>query len=106
MTVLERIRERARARRARIALPEGADPRVVEAAAILRRERLAEPLLVDDGGGSQREGAHEAEIPAGGLVVVERDRIDHAAAGERQARLLREVVDLLDRAERLRMMRE
>jgi phosphate acetyltransferase len=48
MTVLERIRERARARQARIVLPEGTDPRVIEAAAILRREKLAEPVLVDD----------------------------------------------------------
>ncbi len=49
MTVLERIRERARARRARIALPEGDDPRVIEAAGILKRERLAAPVLVDGG---------------------------------------------------------
>ncbi len=48
MTVLGRIRERARARYARIALPEGTDPRVIEAAEILRRERLCEPVLVDD----------------------------------------------------------
>ncbi len=48
MTVLERIRDRARTRQARIVLPEGKDPRVIEAAAILRRERLAEPVLVDD----------------------------------------------------------
>lgn len=48
MTVLERIRERARERYARIVLPEGTDPRVIEAAEILRRERLAEPVLVDD----------------------------------------------------------
>ncbi|HEX5135680.1 MAG TPA: phosphate acetyltransferase [Planctomycetota bacterium] len=48
MTLLERIRERARARRARIALPEATDPRVIEAAGILARERLAEPILVDD----------------------------------------------------------
>jgi phosphate acetyltransferase len=48
VTILERIRDRARVRQARIALPEGKDPRVIEAAAILRRERLAEPVLVDD----------------------------------------------------------
>jgi len=48
VTVLGRIRERARARYARIALPEGTDPRVIEAAEILRRERLCEPVLVDD----------------------------------------------------------
>ncbi len=48
MTILERIRQRARERRARIVLPEGNDARVIEAAEILRRERYAEPVLVDD----------------------------------------------------------
>lgn len=48
MTLLERIRQRARTRYARIVLPEGSDARVIEAAGILRRERLAEPVLVDD----------------------------------------------------------
>jgi phosphate acetyltransferase len=48
VTILERIRERARARYARIVLPEGTDARVIEAAGILERERLAEPILVDD----------------------------------------------------------
>jgi phosphate acetyltransferase len=48
VTILERIRERARERRARIVLPEGTDPRVIDAAGILARERLAEPILVDD----------------------------------------------------------
>jgi phosphate acetyltransferase len=46
--ILERIRERARERYARIVLPEGTDARVLEAAEILRRERLAEPIVVDD----------------------------------------------------------
>lgn len=48
MTLLERIRQRARERYARIVLPEGSDARVIEAAEILKRERLAEPILVDD----------------------------------------------------------
>jgi len=58
VTVLERIRQRARERRARIVLPEADDPRVIEAAAILRRERLAEPVLVDDGLLAARRGAY------------------------------------------------
>jgi phosphate acetyltransferase len=47
--VLGRIRERARAARCRIVLPESTDPRVVEAAGILRDEGLAEPILLDNG---------------------------------------------------------
>lgn len=43
--VLERIRERARARVRRIVLPETSDPRVVEAAQRLAAAGLAQPLL-------------------------------------------------------------
>jgi len=47
MAILERIRERARERCPRIAFPEGGDPRILEAAEILRRERYVEPVLVE-----------------------------------------------------------
>jgi len=43
--VLERLFERARGRRRRIALPETGDERIVEAARRLKDEGLAEPLL-------------------------------------------------------------
>ena len=46
MDALEKLYERARQRRARIALPEGDDERIVEAARRLKAEGLAEPLLV------------------------------------------------------------
>ena len=45
MDVLERLFERARGRRRRIALPETGDERIVEAARRLKDEGLAEPLL-------------------------------------------------------------
>lgn len=45
--VLTRIRDRARAQRRRIVLPECDDPRVQEAARILTGEGLAEPVLID-----------------------------------------------------------
>ena len=45
--VLTRIRAQARAERRRIVLPEASDPRVREAARILKGEGLAEPVLVD-----------------------------------------------------------
>ena len=47
-TVLDRLRERAAARRARIVLPETTDPRTVEARTILERDRLCEVVWVDD----------------------------------------------------------
>jgi len=45
----EDVLERARARGARVVLPEGADPRVQAAAERLRRERIAEPILLGEG---------------------------------------------------------
>lgn len=46
--VVARLHERARAARKRIVFPEAADPRVLEAAARLRAEGLAEPILPDE----------------------------------------------------------
>jgi len=51
----ESLRQRARIRRRRIALPESHDPRIVEAAGTLAREGLAEPVLVGPGGVDPRE---------------------------------------------------
>jgi phosphate acetyltransferase len=45
--VVARLHERARAARKRIVFPEATDPRVVAAAARLRAEGLAEPILPD-----------------------------------------------------------
>ncbi|HUF57335.1 MAG TPA: phosphate acyltransferase, partial [Thermohalobaculum sp.] len=44
--LMERLRERARARQGRVVLPEGEDERVREAAARLAAEGLARPLLI------------------------------------------------------------
>ena len=49
MDLTARIRERARARPRRIVLPEGEDERIREAAGILEREGLVEPLVLDAG---------------------------------------------------------
>jgi phosphate acetyltransferase len=46
--ILERLLERARARRGRIVLPETNDERIVEAARRLRDEGIAEPILPTD----------------------------------------------------------
>ena len=46
MSLAERIRAKARERRTTIVLPEGDEPRTAVAAEIVRREGLAEPLLL------------------------------------------------------------
>ncbi len=46
MTVLERIFERVRRSPRRLVFPEGEDPRIVEAAALLQQQELARPLLL------------------------------------------------------------
>ena len=47
MDAVERLFERARARRARIVLPETEDERIVEAARRLRNQGVADPILPD-----------------------------------------------------------
>jgi len=46
MTLIKRIWEKARSAKKRIVLPEGDEPRTIEAAAIVAREGLAEPILL------------------------------------------------------------
>lgn len=46
--ILDRWYEQVTASPAKIVLPEGKDPRVLEAAAILRSEGLADPIVIDD----------------------------------------------------------
>ncbi|HEU5051076.1 MAG TPA: phosphate acyltransferase [Gemmatimonadales bacterium] len=50
MSFRRSLLERARARRPRLVLAEGEDPRVQAAAERLRRERIAEPILIGPGG--------------------------------------------------------
>ena len=46
MTIMERIREKARRSLKRIVLPEGDEARTIQAAAICAAEGLAEPILL------------------------------------------------------------
>ena len=46
MSFVEQIREKARAIPMRIVLPEGDEPRTVQAAAILQKEKIANPILL------------------------------------------------------------
>ena len=48
MNLIERIHSKAKADRKRIVLPEGDEPRTVKAAARIRAEGLAEPVLLGD----------------------------------------------------------
>ncbi len=69
---LERLRAQAKPRR--IVFGEGSDPRVVEAAAKLKREGLVEPILI---GGKGDTGGVEAIDPAGHARFREYARLYH-----------------------------
>ena len=62
MGMMERVWERARARVRRIVLPEGDEPRTVAAAEILKREGLAEPVLLGRGFVRKRADAYAAAL--------------------------------------------
>ena len=62
MGMMERVWERARARMRRIVLPEGDEPRTVAAAEILKREGLAEPVLLGRGFVRERADAYAAAL--------------------------------------------
>ena len=48
MSVIDQIRRKAKERLMRVVLPEGDEPRTVEAAAEVAREGLARPILLGD----------------------------------------------------------
>ena len=89
MTLAERLIDRARARPKRIALPEATDPRVLEAAGILRRDGIAVPLLV-----GFREAVREAAASAGvsidGIALADLSEPSRIASTEA---ILRERLD-------------
>jgi phosphate acetyltransferase len=74
MTFRQSLLERAAAHRRRIVLCEGEDPRVRAAAERLRRERIAEPILV---GGDGIDPAADPRLPAIARYLRERrpDRV-------------------------------
>ena len=84
--VLERIRRAARQRVQRLILPEGADERVLRAAAVLGRERLAE-VAIGGAAGAVREAARAADVALGGLTLLDAGA---AAEIERTRRALQE----------------
>ncbi len=70
MGIVERIREKARADVKRIVLPEGDEPRTLQAAAILGRENLARPVLL--GAADRiRAAATAAGADIGGIEIID-----------------------------------
>ena len=87
MNILERIRLRAAADPQHIVLPEGEDPRTIEAAALVTRDRLARVTLL----GSEdkiRAAARDANIDLGGTTIIDHRR---AADFERAVTLFYEL---------------
>ncbi len=68
--IAETLIERARRVHRRIVLPESADPRILEAACVLRRERIATPVLVGSPAEAAR-AAREAGLDISGIELVE-----------------------------------
>ena len=77
MSFSARLRERARARPSRVVLAEGADPRVAAAAATLKGDRIAEPIVL---GGDVIDPARDHRLPAVAALLRERkpDRVRDA----------------------------
>ncbi|MBQ6663819.1 MAG: phosphate acetyltransferase [Firmicutes bacterium] len=83
MSIAEKVKEKAKLDVKRIVLPEGDEPRTVQAAAILRREGLAEPVLL----GSEekiRAAAAQTGAAIGGIEIIDpalsARRTDYAGA--------------------------
>ncbi len=77
--VLTHLRERARARRARIVLPETSDPRTVAARELLQRDNLCDVVWVDD-------PARDPRLPDVARLLHERRK--HKGLSEADARSL------------------
>ena len=79
MSLMERVRAKARADVKTIVLPEGDEPRTVQAAAILRAEGLARPILL---GAPDRIKAVAADVGAdiSGIELIDPCASDKAAA--------------------------
>ena len=70
MDLIQRLVDLARERRGRVVLPEGDDPRVVQAASRLARENIASPILLASGDAVARV-AEDAGIDLAGVQIVD-----------------------------------
>ena len=71
MSVLQRIRDEARKKPRRIALPEADEPRTLQAAAIATRQGLARIALVSADPGRVRTAASELGVNLGGIDLID-----------------------------------
>ena len=71
MSVLQRIRDEARKKPRRIALPEADEPRTLQAAAIATRQGLARIALVSADPARVRTAASELGVDLGGIDLVD-----------------------------------
>jgi len=70
MELIEKIRNKAKENVRKIVLPEAEDPRVIQAAAILKQKKLAEPVLL----GSQADvekAASEQSVNLDGIQIID-----------------------------------
>ena len=70
MSLLEQIKEKARAKVMRIVLPEGDEPRTVQAAGILKKEGLAEPILLGNPSDIMKT-AQETKTDLSGIAIID-----------------------------------
>ncbi|MBR3503204.1 MAG: phosphate acetyltransferase [Clostridia bacterium] len=70
MSIAEKVKEKAKKDVKRIVLPEGDEPRTVQAAAILSREGLAEPVLLGEEE-KIRSAARETGADIGGIALID-----------------------------------
>lgn len=70
MELLDRLFDIARRRNRKIVLPEGDDPRVIQAAARLNREGLAQPILLGAADAIGKAGS-DLQVPLSGIAIVD-----------------------------------
>ena len=84
MSLIERIKEKAKGNVKRVVLPEGDEPRTVRAAAIVRAEGLAEPVLIGSAE-AVRAAAQKVGADIDGIGII--DPATSAKAGTYAAAL-------------------
>ena len=79
MSIIEKIREKAKLNLKTIVLPEGSEKRTVQAAAYVKRNRIAEPVLLGDRD-SILAAAKETGENIDGIIMVDPDKSNHLDA--------------------------
>jgi phosphate acetyltransferase len=80
MTFVERMRAKAKDKRKRLVLPEGTEPRTLQAARILLDEELAAAVTLIGNEADVRKAADKRNVDLGGIAVV-----DPTSSGSRSA---------------------